>query len=382
MQMLDVVIIDDEAWTRDTIKRIGNWRSYGYRIVAEASDGISGLQCIRQLQPDLVVTDMKMPGRDGRELLQEIDLLPFPVQVIVVSGYADYQYTRQAVASQAADYLLKPIQKAEFNAILERCAGQLRKAVRQQHASVSLMEFVDQQWLHSYQSVRDQLQKSIDALSREGVSSMLRELELLGAALDPHARLPVLIKMNQEIHMIVEECVISWGLSREKAFTPAELSFVVSDRTLLAGLSAHYHQIISSMIAVRVEENQKKQRIDTTPVRAYIDAHLDQDISLRKLSEIFAVSKEYLSTLFKREQGVTISEYVLSRRMDKAQQLIVTCQIPLSRIPEMVGYMDISHFYKNFKRYFHMTPGAMRDQHASGVSGQQEDTVSFDNGRD
>ncbi len=325
---------------------------------------------------------MKMPGRDGRELLQEIDLLPFPVQVIVVSGYADYQYTRQAVASQAADYLLKPIQKAEFNAILERCAGQLRKAVRQQHASVSLMEFVDQQWLHSYQSVRDQLQKSIDALSREGVSSMLRELELLGAALDPHARLPVLIKMNQEIHMIVEECVISWGLSREKAFTPAELSFVVSDRTLLAGLSAHYHQIISSMIAVRVEENQKKQRIDTTPVRAYIDAHLDQDISLRKLSEIFAVSKEYLSTLFKREQGVTISEYVLSRRMDKAQQLIVTCQIPLSRIPEMVGYMDISHFYKNFKRYFHMTPGAMRDQHASGVSGQQEDTVSFDNGRD
>ena len=88
MKEIRVVIIDDEAWTRDTIKRIGKWRELGCRIVGEASDGLSGLECIRQLDPHLIITDMKMPGLDGAQMLRELDELQNVRVVLEESGFA------------------------------------------------------------------------------------------------------------------------------------------------------------------------------------------------------------------------------------------------------------------------------------------------------
>lgn len=72
-----VVIIDDEPWTRDVILRLGRWSELGLEVVGEASDGKTGLALVQRLCPDVVITDVKMPGIDGIELVERLRRIGF-----------------------------------------------------------------------------------------------------------------------------------------------------------------------------------------------------------------------------------------------------------------------------------------------------------------
>ena len=362
MKEIRVVIIDDEAWTRDTIKRIGKWRELGCRIVGEASDGLSGLECIRQLDPHLIITDMRMPGLDGAQMLRELDELQNPAKVVVVSGYSDFKYTRQALASHAVDYLLKPIQPEEFNKLLQGCVETIRREDRTQtiRSAPSISQGVDGAWLKQYQEARDAARKSLDILTESGVEHAFQMMRELFFACDKELHLHLLIKMNHDIHAMVEEKTIAWDEETDPRFSPFQISFAVGDQKTIDDMLEHYRGIIEELVSLRVSEHQRKSRVDIRPVRNYIDDHYQDSITLEELAGTFSISKEYLSSLFKRDNGCTFTEYVTRIRMEKAKELILEYQIPLKKVPEMVGYMDVPHFYKNFKRYFGITPGAMK----------------------
>ena len=72
MAHYSVVIIDDEPWTREVVRRLGRWSELGLTIVGEASDGDLGLEMIRELQPDLILTDVRMPYLNGIDLIKTI----------------------------------------------------------------------------------------------------------------------------------------------------------------------------------------------------------------------------------------------------------------------------------------------------------------------
>lgn len=113
--MYKVLIIDDEEPAREAIKLLADWASANVYDVFEAWDGKSGLKLIEDKKPDIVFVDMRMPGIDGAELLK-IAQEKFPeLVVIVISGYDNYEYTRQALHSKVVDYLLKPIKRNELN---------------------------------------------------------------------------------------------------------------------------------------------------------------------------------------------------------------------------------------------------------------------------
>src|SRR5690349_8199949 len=123
MTMYNVLLIDDEPWSREVVKALGLWERLGFRLSDEAEDGNTGLALIGKLRPDVVITDMRMPGLDGVGLLKAINESYPEVKIIVISGYDDFVYLRQAVASRATDYLLKPIDPEELNAALAKCAS-------------------------------------------------------------------------------------------------------------------------------------------------------------------------------------------------------------------------------------------------------------------
>jgi two-component system response regulator YesN len=100
-----VIIIDDEPWTREVIKTLGNWTGLGLEVIGEASDGEYGLELIRQMSPDIILTDVKMPHLNGIDLIEILRRENNNSPVIFISGYDDYSYIRSALKLDAVDYL-------------------------------------------------------------------------------------------------------------------------------------------------------------------------------------------------------------------------------------------------------------------------------------
>ncbi|SFE84497.1 two-component system, response regulator YesN [Paenibacillus catalpae] len=123
--MYRVLIIDDEEPLREAIRILGDWKGLGVSEVLEATDGKRGLELIAQQPIDLVMVDMKMPGMSGAELLQVLERDYPDLPAIVISGYNDFEYTRQAIRSKVVDYLLKPINRHDLNAALRKAVDLL-----------------------------------------------------------------------------------------------------------------------------------------------------------------------------------------------------------------------------------------------------------------
>ena len=105
--MIKVLIVDDEVMFRIGVKSCINWNEYGYELIGEAADGKQALEIIRGNKPDIVFTDIKMPGMDGLELTRNI-MRDFPdIRVVILSCYNDFEYVKEALRLGARDYILK-----------------------------------------------------------------------------------------------------------------------------------------------------------------------------------------------------------------------------------------------------------------------------------
>ncbi len=107
--MIKLFLVEDEIIMRDGIKNNINWEAEGIEFVGEASDGELAYPLIQKTEPDILITDIKMPFMDGLEL-SGLVRKSFPnMKIIILSGYDDFSYAQQAVSLQVAEYLLKPI---------------------------------------------------------------------------------------------------------------------------------------------------------------------------------------------------------------------------------------------------------------------------------
>lgn len=118
--MKQVVIVDDEVWIRKGIIEAVNWHKLGLELAGEAADGDEAYLLVTKIKPDILLLDMCIPGMDGAELLRKLRETAAETICIVISGYSDFIYTKEAIRNGAFDYLLKPIDKNELNAVLSR----------------------------------------------------------------------------------------------------------------------------------------------------------------------------------------------------------------------------------------------------------------------
>lgn len=118
--MMKVVVVEDEELVRRGIVLAVDWASMGCVVVGEAADGEAGLEVIRRYQPDLIITDIKIPKLDGVEMLRQLRAEGNHAYAIFLTAYSDFDYVQAAVRLGAADYLLKPFQDGELEAVIDR----------------------------------------------------------------------------------------------------------------------------------------------------------------------------------------------------------------------------------------------------------------------
>ncbi|MBP3460279.1 MAG: response regulator [Lachnospiraceae bacterium] len=120
MKKLNVLLVDDEIKIREGFKRLFDWKEHGCEVVGEASDGMEAINQIELLKPDIVIMDINIPIMSGLKVI-ELSRMKYPsMAFIIVSGYDDFSYCRQALRLQITDYILKPVNFEEFGMCINR----------------------------------------------------------------------------------------------------------------------------------------------------------------------------------------------------------------------------------------------------------------------
>lgn len=107
--MIKVFLVEDEFVIREGIKKNIDWEGHGYEFVGEAQDGELALPLINRLEPDIVITDIKMPFMNGLELSRIIKQTLKDTEIIILSGYDEFEYAKEGIQIGVAEYLLKPV---------------------------------------------------------------------------------------------------------------------------------------------------------------------------------------------------------------------------------------------------------------------------------
>ena len=162
--MLKAIIADDESRVLQLIKKLVNWDDLGIQLVGEADNGIAAFELIRSENPDIVITDIRMPGLDGLEIVRKTREMNSKTSFIIVSGYKHFEYAQNALRYGVEEYLVKPINKEELNGILIR--------LRDRHLE-------NNGRLESDKLIKSQLERSREKLRKQFINSMVFEPEKL-----------------------------------------------------------------------------------------------------------------------------------------------------------------------------------------------------------
>lgn len=113
--MLNVIIVDDEVGIISLIKSLIDYTRFSIEVIGTAGNGEEALKLIREKHPNVVITDIKMSGMNGIELIKQAKNIDSEISFLIISGYQEFEYAQQAVKLGAVDYLIKPINGADLN---------------------------------------------------------------------------------------------------------------------------------------------------------------------------------------------------------------------------------------------------------------------------
>ena len=119
MKKLRVLLVDDEIMIREGFKRLFDWEAHDCQVVDEAADGMEALAKIDALQPDIAIMDINIPIMNGLKVIQMSRLKHPDTAFVIVSGYDDFSYCREALRLQITDYILKPVNYEEFGTCID-----------------------------------------------------------------------------------------------------------------------------------------------------------------------------------------------------------------------------------------------------------------------
>ncbi|MCI9346465.1 MAG: response regulator [Lachnospiraceae bacterium] len=140
MDRLRVVLLDDEVLIRKLVRMKLNTEALHLEIVGEFSSAGMAVEKLEELKPDIIISDICMPGVDGISFSEQCTGILPDIKIIILTGYNDFEYARRSVKAGVNDYLMKPVQTEELNASVERLAKQIREEKRKKEAHRKMLE--------------------------------------------------------------------------------------------------------------------------------------------------------------------------------------------------------------------------------------------------
>jgi two-component system, response regulator YesN len=349
-----VLIVDDEPLIRASLSKKVEAYGNGLVVSANASNGGDALEWLGKHYCDICITDVSMPVMNGLELIKNIKTKYPWIECIIISSYDDFNYARQGISLGVLDYILKPVDQESLNEALGKAQKKIsedrmneagRIIFKKTHEDKKKIDF----WTQSLKSLKPQnidklvedVLEVIEQWSEDSIYMMkfisIAWLELIAEELK---------KDNISIN------IESLQLSSDQKEIPKEFMedyFKSTTREqLVNGITSISKQLVGS--------GNKKSRKVVEQVKQYINDNYKKQITLQELADHVAMSRTYISTLFKNETGTTVWNYLLRVRMEKSEELLKDTNLKCYEVAYEVGYDSEMHFSQTFKEYYGIGP--------------------------
>ena len=141
MDKYKVILVDDEAEVIDVIEQKIAWNELGFEVVGSATNGVKALELVEKTQPDVVITDIKMPYMDGLELSKRLNDDYRNIHIIIFTGFDEFEYAKEAVHLEVEEYILKPLNAAEITKVFEDLKKKLDQEINEKKSAELLKKY-------------------------------------------------------------------------------------------------------------------------------------------------------------------------------------------------------------------------------------------------
>jgi two-component system, response regulator YesN len=382
---MKTLIVDDEFNVRYVIRQLGNWNTYGITDILEATNGEEAKRIIEKENPEIIFTDVKMPGMGGIEIIEWLNAISYPGKVILITGFDDYSFMRKAIQCSTFDYLLKPIEADSFNKTLG-AAVESWASEEEERKYKETGVYEDVKRLHMNQIVT------------QACIGELFDLNEIASFLPPAAEYDLTLISFYQMHhsdpyiqLLAKELVErGWG----NAFAlqnDQNLCLVISIQgqwlmieewisqqfdipvrlvsgdslTLLDKISTSYQSMQKAVDEQNFRSIHRLNDLDDArrmqDIVSYVETYYMEELSLEKLANRFFLSREHISRKFKQHIGMPLSKYIMKLRIEQAKCWLSETDESIYSISLMLGYQDEKYFSKLFKKVVGMTPFEYRN---------------------
>lgn len=410
-ELLTVIVADDETELREAVCSMIPWKEIGFRLVGSAGNGLDALQLVEQLQPDLLLTDIRMPYISGVSLAQQVRELRPLTQIAFLSGYDDFAYAQKAIEYNVISYLLKPISMRELTEALAEIRGKIRRKfarlLPQKPEKSGWRELLLPLLLDGFAEEAQQDDPALLAsLVGAGILAAGQErysLTVLAIRLEQDGQNRTTPDMAYTVDMLLgklcrSRSVYSGGrlltlLIAEEELRGLELaidelrqSFArVLELRAIVGISHPFTSFCRCHAASReavdaqrfagesgiyhISQIAAESGTAQTDLTALLCAqametiekqYMEEDLSLSGVSEQLHVSPNYLSANMKKYAGDTFMNLLIKKRMEVAHALLTTSSLKIYEVARQCGYSDQHYFSFCFKKYYGVSPAQLR----------------------
>ena len=310
-----VLIVDDEMKVCMLIRHLINWEAFDMEIIGMITDGDEALKTIIKEKPDVVITDIRMPGLDGIQLVEQTINHGLNVYFVIVSGYSQFTYAKQAVRLGVEDYLVKPIKKTDLEAVLVKIRNKQLKTSQDQEEKAELKRTL----VEVRSQIRNNVMQDIFNSSSSGKDSLDRLRSMYGCELaDPYYYLLLFHLYTNNLHASEEE--LQFALSKIRQFVSQKVDNSISESFYLVQDSAVFLLVNTSrQIDSHLFQTFKYLSVNLPSVQeVFPDSNLTVSIS-NQFSDLFQSRKKaerlrllQMCRFFPNKQPIFLEKYLVS----------------------------------------------------------------------
>ncbi|THF83677.1 response regulator transcription factor [Cohnella fermenti] len=338
-----ILIVEDEAVIRKGIIKLLENSHIAITGIEEAKNGEEALAAVSRTKPDLIITDIQMAVMDGLDLIENIRRSHAEIELIVLTGHADFHYIQRALRNQVADYLLKPITQEGLNEVLSKTL------LKDPAKWTSRM---DNDTIREMSGAAAGLAKDVLAENR---GEMRRRLDSWfgfcrgkGYSWTELKRIMGHFELlfRSELYLVLKEYPQDSSLDSQRPAASAH------------ELQSYWEHYLEQLIAsVAEKRSPRNKRVVDDAIRQMEAQYGDKELNLQALADRSGVSSAYMSKMFREIMGRPITQYLNELRLEKARlMLLEQPEIKIAAVADECGFNDYPYFSKVFKKHYGISP--------------------------